>query len=253
MIRVPTRQLIRPCMNQLIKPLTLIPLPSFSIMSKRWFINQSSSNKRSSSSSTTKRDVPSFRNIILMALVGTGIFVFTVNSLDRTQKKTTFSDIEYTNMMKGLRRRVTLFTPGEIDVNLLYFSHNNNSSTKKILDQLNLVSNLVIDPFEVIESFRNDSNGRYEAILNDIKSVYGNREYIYHLPDRMLVSLLRDYIKEHCQVGDKITILDFPSNMSDAMDFENEISEIKQIYIPKDENTSDICKYFETVDKVTLI
>ena len=71
MIRVPTKQLIRPCMNQLIKPLTLIPLPSFSIMSKRWFINQSSSNKRSSSSSTTKRDVPSFRNIILMALVGT--------------------------------------------------------------------------------------------------------------------------------------------------------------------------------------
>lgn len=253
MIRVPVRQLIRPCMNQLIKPSTLLPLHSSSFILNRQYSNQSSSNKPSSPSSTTKRDIPSFTNIIFMALIGTGIFVFAVNSLDRTQRKTTFSDVEYTNIMKGLRRRVTLFNPGEIDVNLLYPSHNNNTSTTKISNQLKLVSKLVIDPFEVIENFRNDPNGRYEAILNDIKSVYGDKEYIHHLPDKMLVSLLRDYIKDHCQVGDKITVINFPSTMSDAMHFENEISEIKQIYIPKDENDSDICKYFETVDKVTLI
>ena len=253
MMRVSARQLVCSRMNRLIKSSALLPSRSSSFILNRQYSNQPSSNKASSNSSTTKRDVPSFRNIILMALIGTGIFVFTVDSLDRTQKKTTFSDVEYTNMMKGLRRRVTLFNPGEIDVNLLYPSHCNNTSTKKVLNQLELDSNLVIDPFEVIESFRNDPNGRYEAILNDIKSVYGDKEYIHHLPEKMLVSLLRDYIKDHCQIGDKITVINFPSTMSDAMHFENEISQIKQIYIPRDGSDSDICKYFETVDKVTLI
>lgn len=259
MLRIPTRQF----MNLLVKQSTLSPsYSSLFILSRQYNSNQTFSAKQSSSPSstkntitttTTKRDIPSFKNILFIALVGTGIFVFAVDSLDRTQKKTTFSNSEYSNMMKGLRRRVTLFNPGEIDVNLLYPNRNDMSSSKKILDQLKVDSNMIIDPLEVIESFRNDPNGRFEAILNDIKSVHGDKEYIHHLPDKMLVSLLRDYIKDHCKIGDKITIINFPTIMSDAIHFENEITQIKQIYIPKGEKNSDICKYFETVDKVTFI
>lgn len=213
-------------------------------------LTQRSYSQSAPSKLNTKRDIPSFANIFFMALVGTGIFVFAVNSLERTKKKTTYADSEYANILKGLRRRVTLFNPGELTVNFIYPT-DDEIFTKKILKE-EVESGLVIDPFEVVEELRNDPDGRYEAILNDIKSVYADGNYIDHLPEKMLVSLLKDYIKRHCQKGDTVTIINFPKTMSDAMNFENEISQIKQIYIPKGESDSNICKYFETVDKVSI-
>lgn len=198
--------------------------------------------------STTKRDIPSFKNIFFMALVGTGVFVFAVDSLERNKKKATYSDSEYAIIMKGLKRRVTMFNPGELDVHMIYPSKKD--VNQKILSTIK--SDSVIDPFEVVESFRLDPEGRYEAILNDIRDTYGEKDYIHHLPEKMLVSLIKDDIKRNCKKGQSVTIINFPTTMSDAMNFENEISQIKQLYVPKSEKNSDICKYFETVDRVTF-
>ena len=198
--------------------------------------------------SNTKRDIPSFKNIFFMALVGTGIFVYAVDSLERSKRKTTFSDSEYASIMKGLKRRVTMFKPGELDVQLIY--PNKKEINEKILSTI--TSDLVIDPFQVVEEFRTDPEGRYEAILNDIRDTCGEKEFIHNLPEKMLVSLIKDYIRRHCQIGQTVTIINFPTTMSDAMNFENDVSQIKQLYVPKSEKDSDICKYFETVDKVTF-
>lgn len=200
---------------------------------------------QSNEKSAVKKEVPSFKNIFFMALIGTGIFVFAVNSIER-KKKATFSDAQYDNMMKGLRRRVILFNPGEVNIQLVY-GKNNNKLPNEIKD-----TGIVIDPFDVVEQFRSVPNGRFEAMLNDIKSEFGVHNYIYHLPDKMLVSLMKQYIKENCKKGDTITIVDFPNNMSDAMNFENDISQITKIYVPKKDSDADICKYFQTVDKVVF-
>lgn len=205
-------------------------------------------SQASSTPSATKRDIPSFKNIFFTALVCTGIFVFAVDSLERNKKKATYSDSEYAIIMKGLKRRVTMFNPGELDVYLVY--PNKKDTNQKILSTIK--SDLVIDPFEVVEEFRLDPEGRYEAILNEIRSSYGETEYIHHLPEKMLVSLIKDHIKRNCVKGQSVTIINFPTTMSDAMNFENEVSQIKKLYVPKSEKDSDICKYFETVNRVTF-
>lgn len=89
--------------------------------------------------------------------------------------------------------------------------------------------------------------------MNNTKSTYHNKEYIYYLPDKMLVSLLRDYIEDHCKIDEKFLIISSPTSMLIAIHFENEMSQLKRIYITKNEQESEICKYFETVDRVTLI
>ncbi|CCK68186.1 Aim36p KNAG_0A05200 [Huiozyma naganishii CBS 8797] len=211
----------------------------------------SSPAKETVSSTKKSEEAPGFKKIFLAALLGTGVFILAVDSLDRNQPKTTYTAAEYETVMKGLKRRVTIFEPGQVDIELLCGLDAKQiaaivNSKKK--DQLK-----VIDPLTVVESFRTTKDGVYEALLNIERDKNGEKEYIYHLPTGMLISLLSKYIKDNCQVGDTIIIQAFPLSMQDAIKFENEVAVVGKVFISKTEKDSDICQYFETVHKTHIV
>ncbi|CCE93655.1 Aim36p TDEL_0G02880 [Torulaspora delbrueckii] len=188
-------------------------------------------------------DAPGFKKIFLVALVGTLMFVQAANSLDKNKPKTSFSEEEFENVMNGLKRRVAMFPAGTLNVKFLP------SSSESILKTIKAGPAAVIDPIEAVEHFRQQKDGIYEALLNDLKSKYGS-DYTKKLPSGMLVMLIGKYMKEKCSMNDEVVIVNFPDTIKDAIKFENEVCTVSKVLVPKIDTDSEVCRYYETVHKV---
>ena len=116
----------------------------------------------------------------------------------------------------------------------------------KIIDHYDIC----IDPLNVVEQYRNKPDNPYEALLNELYDKYGKEKYFEKLPPGMLVMLIGRYMKEVCRPNDRVIITDFPNTIQDAIKFENEVSVISKILVPNASTESDICKYYQTVNKV---
>ncbi|EJS44255.1 fmp39p [Saccharomyces arboricola H-6] len=229
----------------------LLPLSSPLLLKARYL---STNNSNSEPHRAPKIDAPGFKKIFLVAIFGTLIFVKTVQSLDKNKPKTSLSEEEFENVVKGLKRRVAIFPHGEIDVTFSLLP--TVDETRKILrrSQSNKTSEAqFVDPVKVIDYYRTSKDDRYEALLNEYYNKYGPDTYIDNLPTGMLVMLLGKYLKENYKVGDKVVVVNFPRSISDATKFENEVSIVSKILVPKESKDSKICKYYETVEKVDVI
>lgn len=198
---------------------------------------------------TGKDDLPSFKKLIMIGIVGTAIFVKTVGSLDKNKHKTSFSEAEYQQVVNGLKRRVALFQPGEIDMQLTTIDNIKDAKAKMTNED---PTAKFIDPKDVVEEHRTNPDDRYKALLDNIYAVFG-KDYVHNLPEGLLVNLLVQYVKDNVNQGDKVVIVDFPRNLKDASIFESEVAVASKITVPKSESESDVCKYFDTVDKVVLV
>ena len=216
---------------------------NFSQITRRY-----ASTKKNSSSG--QEELPSFKKLILIGLAGTAVFVLAVRSLDQNKPKTSYSEEEYQQVLNGLKRKVTVFQPGEIDIQLTTLP--DIKTAQKKLSKEQIQSTTFIDPKDIIDKHKNTPGDKYKALLENIYKVYID-DYYYHLPQGLLVALMLDYVKENVHNDDKVVIVDFPKTIKDASNFESEIAVISKIYIPKDESENPVCKYFETVEKVTLV
>lgn len=203
-------------------------------------------NYASPTSGKKKDDAPSFKKIFLVAILGTLVFVQAANSLDKNKPKTSYSEEEFENVMSGLKRRVSIFPTGTLNVKLI--PHASDSILKKVQKD----SDLVIEPKAVVEYFRSQKDGTYEALLNEVKSKNG-ANYFERLPNGMLVMLIGKYMKEKCQTNDRVIITDFPHNIKDAIKFENDVCTVSKIVTDKANSASDVCQYYETVQKVEQV
>lgn len=189
-------------------------------------------------------DLPSIKKLLLIGLAGTAIFVGAVNSLDKQQPKTSFSESEYENLSKGLKRKMALFPNDSIEVYCVM-----NDDVKKVQKKLQRPSAKVIDPYKIIESHRLTADDRYEALLNNLYDKYGPQDYFQQLPQGLLIKLISLEMKESCKSGDVVIITNFPKSIKDASSFETDIANVSKLYVPKEQKESNVCKYYETVDK----
>lgn len=195
-----------------------------------------------------KEDVLSIKKLLLIGLVGTAIFVKAVHSLDKNQPKNSYTPKEYEQVLAGLKRRITLFEPGQVNVILVC-----SSTLEQVKEQLGNDNFIVLDPLTVVDQFRTTEGNRYQALLEKIWAESPNPSYINNLPNGMLISLIKTYMKENIKEGDKVVIINFPESMRDAIRFESDISVVSKVLIPRDFKDSEICKYYETVKKVEFI
>lgn len=198
----------------------------------------------SESSRSTNRNNkgPGFAMLFALAIVGTMVFKEAAKNLDKNKPKNTFTEDEYEHVMQGLKRRVAIFPNGQLDVQ--FSLHKDANKLKKILGD----SRTYIDPNQVVETYRSIDDDPYEPLLNEIHTKHGP-QYLDHLPQGLLVSLLGRYMKDHCNIGDEVVILDFPHTIRDAIKFENEVASVSKLLTTKEMTESDICKYYHTVNK----
>ncbi|GAV51768.1 hypothetical protein ZYGR_0AF02390 [Zygosaccharomyces rouxii] len=185
---------------------------------------------------------PGFAMIFALAIIGTAIFNEAAKNLDKNKPKNTFTEDEYEHVMQGLKRRVAMFPNGHLDVQ--FSLQRDSDQLKKLLGD----SKVYIDPVQVVENYRSIKDDPYEPLLNEIHSKYGP-EYLNYLPQGLLVSLLGRYMKSHCRQGDHVVILDFPHSIKDAIKFENEVSSVSKLLATEESLDSDVCKYYQTVQK----
>lgn len=197
-------------------------------------------------SKKTREEAPGFKKIFLVAVVGTLVFVQAANSLEKNKPKTSYSEEEFENVMNGLKRRVAMFPAGTFEVKFVPFASESN------LNSLQAGSSAVVDPEKVVEHYRGQKDGTYEALLNELRSKHKSK-YIDKLPNGMLAMLIGKYMKENCSPNDKVVIINFPRTIKDAIKFENEVCTVSRVIIPKSEAGSDISHYYETVNKVEQV
>ena len=185
---------------------------------------------------------PRFRTIFGLAIVGTLIFNEAAKSLDKNKPKNTFTEDEYENVMQGLKRRVAMFPNGFLDVKFSL-----STDTSKLGKNLGEPT-VYIDPKVVVEGYRHAEDDPYEPLLSEIYAKNGP-DYLDKLPQGLLVNLLGRYMKDHCKEGDRVVLLNFPHTIKDAIKFENEITGVSKLLVPKESLESDVCKYYETVHK----
>ncbi|KAL3234380.1 Altered inheritance of mitochondria protein 36, mitochondrial [Nakaseomyces bracarensis] len=195
-------------------------------------------------------ELPSAKKLILIALGGTAIFVGVVNSLDKQQPKNSYSEAEFENLTKGLKRKVALFPNDSVSVYCVMNS-DANAVQKRVNVQRDQIK--VVDPYNVVESHRTTTDDRYEALLNNLYDRYGAQEYFERLPQGLLIKLLSLEMKEKCETGDTIIVTNFPQSIKDASAFETDIASVSKLYVPKELQQSDVCKYYQTVDKVETL
>ncbi|CAI4035628.1 hypothetical protein SMKI_13G2780 [Saccharomyces mikatae IFO 1815] len=228
-----------------------LPLFSPPLLRARYL---SSTNSTTKPNKPAKIDAPGFKKIFLVAIIGTVIFVKTVKSLDKNKPKTTLSEEEFENVVKGLKRRVAIFPQGKVDIRFSLLSSINETEDVLRKSQDDDLSKLqFVDPANVIDYYRALKNDRYEALLNEYYDKYGHDTYIDKLPTGMLVMLLGRYMKDNYKAGDRLIVVNFPHSISDATKFENEVSIVSKILVPRKLKGSDICKYYETVGKADII
>lgn len=206
--------------------------------------NGNSGVRRYATSGKKAEEAPGFKKIFLVALVGTLVFMQAANSLDKNKPKTSYSEEEFENVMNGLKRRVALFPAGTLNVKFV--------PSSSILSKVQSTSAKVIDPQKVVAYFKGQKDGTYEALLSDLESKHGD-DYINKLPNGMLVMLIGKYMKLKCSANDEVLIVNFPHNIKDAIKFENEVSTVSKVLIPKKNSDSDLCQYYNTVHKVEEI
>ncbi len=188
---------------------------------------------------------PSFKTIFLVGIVGTAIFVKAVESLEQNKPKTTFTPSEFDTVMSGLRRRVAIFGQEDLDLHCI------RSGTP--LKKLKLSKEAkIIRPSEVAEFYRNKSDDKYYALLNEIYEKEGE-SYMKHLPKGLNVEIIGRYMRDNCKKGDTVYLLDFPENIKDAIKFENEVSVIDKVIVPKSSSDDEVSQYFKTVNKVDTV
>lgn len=201
-------------------------------------------SSKSVDSSKKSDEAPGFKKIFLIGIIGSLVFAQVARSLDKNKPKTTYSEQEFDDVMSGLRRRIALFPEGQLDVQ--FSIPNEKKIPSKIIDHYDIC----IDPLNVVEQYRNKPDNPYEALLNELYDKYGKEKYFEKLPPGMLVMLIGRYMKEVCRPNDRVIITDFPNTIQDAIKFENEVSVISKILVPNASTESDICKYYQTVNKV---
>ncbi|KAM3161855.1 Altered inheritance of mitochondria protein 36, mitochondrial [Lachancea thermotolerans] len=190
-----------------------------------------------------KDELPSFTKIALVGVVGTIIFAEAVKSLDKNQPKNSYSESEYAEVVKNMKRRKVMFSPGELKVQIAVQGVNPGNFHDR---------GRIVEPFEVAETYRKMDNDRYQPLLNDLRDTYGD-QYVQNLPQGLLVMLIGRYLKDTCQKGDSVLVVDFPLDMSDAIKFENEISVVDKVLFNSPEADSDLAKYYQTVNKVEIL
>ena len=228
-----------------------LPLSSASLLKARY---SSTNNSTTKNNKPAKIDAPGFKKIFLVAIIGTLIFVKTVQSLEKNKPKTSLSAEEFDNVVNGLKRRMAIFPQGDVDIKFSLLP--TVEETKKMLrkTQSNDTSEpQFVDPVNVIDYFRTLKGDRYEALLNEYYNEYGPGTYVDNLPTGMLVMLLGRYLKENYKAGDKLIVVNFPHSITDATRFENEISVVTTILVPKELKDTNVCKYYETVGKADVI
>ncbi|CUS22055.1 LAQU0S04e07140g1_1 [Lachancea quebecensis] len=219
---------------------------NFITLRNSWLLLRNA-GKRSSYSTKPKAprkdELPSFTKIALVGVVGTIIFAEAVKSLDKNQPKNSYSESEYAEVVKNMKRRKVMFPPGELKVQIAVqgVSPGNFHGHDKI-----------VDPFEVVETYRKIENDKYQPLLNDLKNTYGD-QYIKNLPQGLLVMLIGRYLKDNCQKGDNVLVVDFPLDMNDAIKFENEISVVDKVLFSSSEADTNLAKYYQTVNKVEVV
>lgn len=201
-------------------------------------------NYATKTANSRKRDeLPSFKKLALVGVIGTVIFVEAVKSLDKNQPKNSYSESEYAEVAKGLRRRKAIFAPGEINVQL---------ATQGVPTKQLGTRGKVVDPSEIVEYYRQQEGDKYQALLNELLDSHG-KHYVEKLPSGMLVMLVGRYLKEVCNGADNVVIANFPLNLKDAIKFENEVCVVDKVLFTESNAGNDLAKYFQTVDKVEIV
>lgn len=196
-------------------------------------------------------NVLSPKTIFLVGVIGTAIFVKAVDSLDKKKPKLSYSDVEFEEIVDGLRRKVTIFKPGEINV---YFALFDDVVTAKENLGEKAQNYQYINPREVVDQHRLSAGDedRYKALLENIYAKYGE-DFMDHLPHGLLVALLGAYMKEHVSQGANVVIVNFPRVIHDAIDFEGDVCTVARMIAPKTDKEVDVCKYYETVNRITFV
>ncbi|AGO12750.1 AaceriADR282Cp [[Ashbya] aceris (nom. inval.)] len=190
-------------------------------------------------------EMPSAWKMAAVAVISTFIFVQTARSIDRSKPQTEFSEEEFRKVRSGLKRRVTLFEPNELEVLAVLA----NVPTDKIRAPAGAH---VVRVLQALERFRTDKEDKYHALLEELHAQHGD-EYPAHLPKGAAVALLGRYIKEVCKAGDSVVLLGFPQNMQEAIQFESEVAVISTLVAPQGSEESQLVKYFNTVNKVITV
>lgn len=194
-------------------------------------------------------ELPSAKKLVMIGLAGTLVFVGAVNSLDKQQPKNSYSESEYENLTKGLKRKIALFPNDSLEVYCVM----RNDDVKRVQKKLAKQNAKVIDPYQVVEKHRTTADDRYEALLNNLYDRYGSEEYLQQLPKGLLIKLLSLEMKNQCTAGDTVIVTNFPKSIKDASLFETDIANVSKLYVPDQLKQSDVCKYYETVDKVEFL
>lgn len=180
-----------------------------------------------------------------VAVVSTLIFVQAAKSIDRSKPQTEFSEAEFEKVRSGLRRRVTVFKPDELEVLAVLAD----VPVEKIRAPAGARA---VRVQQALERFRTDEHDKYHALLEELHAVHGD-DYSAHLPKGALVALMGRYLKEVCQAGDSVVLLGFPRNMQEAIQFESEVAVISALVAPQGSEESQLVQYFKTVNKVITV
>ncbi|SCU90457.1 LAMI_0E02168g1_1 [Lachancea mirantina] len=197
-------------------------------------------------STGNRDDAPGFMKIAILGIVGTVIFVQAVKSLDKNQPKNWYSEEEFENVVQGLRRRVSIFKQGDLDLTLIAPGVSQGVARPAAVTQ-------VFDATEIVDFFRKEPDGRYVALLEELSTKEGETRYIRCLPKGMLVMLIGTFLKSNCCQGDSVVIMNCPFDVQDAIKFENEVSVVTKFVCNSSEKDAEIAKYYDTVGKTELV
>ncbi|AMD21723.1 HFL133Wp [Eremothecium sinecaudum] len=190
-------------------------------------------------------EMPKFRNLIIVSVIGTLIFIQAVNAVDKNKPKNSFSEDEYSRIMSGLKRKISIFSQGDITVHLVPST----ISTNKLPDYK---ESKIIEVRDVAEYYRKQENDRYQALLDETFNVH-KENYLSKLPVGTIAMLLGRYMKDRCQKGDTVYVVGFPDSIKEAIKFETEVSVVSSVISNKTTQDFELVKYFQTVDKITTI
>jgi len=158
--------------NAIIPSVTTLPFGRYTESYKTNFSSRRYNSTKINSKKTPAADeLPSFKKLIMIGLAGTAVFVFAVRSLDQNKPKISYSEEEYQQVMNGLKRKVAVFQPGEIDMQLTTLPDVKSAKDwlSKKDDDISTIN--FIDPKDIVDSHKNNSEDRYRALLENVYTV----------------------------------------------------------------------------------
>ncbi|CCH59399.1 hypothetical protein TBLA_0B05720 [Henningerozyma blattae CBS 6284] len=231
---------------------------SHKFQSFKRYSTSKNTNKKSIIDDNTVVDRFLFLKIMFVGVVGTGIFMATVKTLNK-KPKTSYSEQEYANVVGGLRRKIAVFPNNEVNVHFIVASDGNTAKIDK--------SFIKVIPLEVAESIRKDENNKYQALLQEYYEKYNDdtSKYFENLPVGMMASLLGQYLKNNSKPGDNIALIGYPLTIKEANIFENDVVEISKLVVSQKyledldandltaQRIFDLVSYYDTVGKVDMV